>query len=662
MLKYLTGIRLLVAVTAVLLAGCGRKPLEPEITLPTATVSGLTARYMQSQEIVRLTWQKPVTDVEIAGYRLYRTSTVGPDGVPTDFISQGSRLWIHPDSTSFDDIVGLAVGTYYYLMTAVTQQSLVRDVLYDTVLCNTYSIECSIDECDTVSGESRTAQEVFTVCDTVDSFVVIDTLYNEGDPGQTGTGKPWASVYVGSEFAFSINNGAIFTAKDTCDLVVYDVFRKVKSLRFANGDTPVFGSQQPLGVSYDEEIASHVARWVLKKGPGTKRVHAELTFDNGEKDTIRDDIGIRPYRIDMKIRNESRKGRRSMTVGREYVSERRDFFARYVIGKPYIEFSVNTFGDSTFMEQFEYWIVVTASAGDSWLKQRGKKYATPVRIAQLTGVGPNHNDRHIYRFSFDPDRAVLDPTSESAVNLAHLRDANKGSIEPGTQNQYYANFQKLTALDHAMKRDEGVKEFAIVMRMKGRYFGEERVIASSARLDSKGSMQSYLDFYPPSLRRHGYDFMEYETWDDGDDVKGSFNIRLERAVDGGDTSGADVKAIDLIIAAMPEELAEQWGDDPLNPAIEKLSAGLTLQQLMGYRHRIIPYPIAAPENPVDGIFWSNIDVSAFPAGPYLVGFITEDEFGNRGIAPLDHRPPEDLGRKTQPNPYHLNFVSGDSEL
>jgi hypothetical protein len=79
---------------------------------------------------------------------------------------------------------------------------------------------------------------------------------------------------------------------------------------------------------------------------------------------------------------------------------------------------------------------------------------------------------------------------------------------------------------------------------------------------------------------------------------------------------------------------------------------------LSYRHRIYPFPIGERTDKLYPVYWS-IDATGWDTGWYLVAIITEDSFGNRGIAPFT-KGANGSGYAT--NPQHWRFVTGSSGL
>jgi hypothetical protein len=607
---------------------CASQPLQaPQDALSRydVVVAGLVATYDRDSGTVDLTWQPPARQPDF--YKLYRTSTVGRDTLPIDFTSFGSGSRIAGNRTSFTDVVGLPNTVYYYRMRALMVAS----------------ISCNGSFCDTVFVE--------------------------------GPVSAWDTCRAGSTVSFSIAGGDLFTAKDTLRLWLLDIFHQVVRVRFGDsaiGTTLVTNTTRNPDLTYtvDASDTIHTYPWRLKQGAGDKTVYAQLTrhTNHNGRDTIidtivSDGIGIRPYRADIKLRNEmtvvgdstpgSRNPNETMRVWfsnkglGENVGGKRDV---YTIYRPFVDFNLSIFSDTTFDTAFDCRITFADSLPK--LDAGPLSYTMPKQNG-LTGRGAAHDDAHIYHYAFGP----YGTDATWTANMARLTDVSgAGQYSAGPAQVCY---DRLKAMNAGNIRGAGKKEIAVVLRMRGRYFGEERLIYSSARLNPNSRYVSYYDAYPPLVER---DSWEFYYPDDGATIKGAFSVNMNQAntifdsvgaqmTQRGlvwDKGGADVAAISLFFAEMPDSMAASWSPS-------STPASITMARLLSMRHHELPFPVSGRDSKVFPVYW-NIDPSGWNTGWYLVAIVTEDNFGNQGIAPYIKG--DGTGAGSFYNPQHWQLITG----
>jgi len=227
-------------------------------------------------------------------------------------------------------------------------------------------------------------------------------------------------------------------------------------------------------------------------------------------------------------------------------------------------------------------------------------------------------------------------------------------------NNEYDTFDSLVHMTNLYSN--GRKEFAIIARFRGRFFGEDRIVISSGRIRRAQSYVSYYDAYPPVCKR---DSWEFYFPDDGSTIDGALYIDLnsdgeiyddgEQQTNRGvveDRGGADVASIDLVVAEMPDELVASWDRSTYRD--------ITLEQLYSYRHRVFPFEVGKRDDAskVYPVRWGPIDPSGWDTGWYLIAIVASDEYGNRGICPFKKAG----GRGYNTNPQHWRIVTGSVGL
>lgn len=596
---------------------CLRSPVAPPAVSgdPGAlAVKNVRASYQPEQDLVRITWEPPAKTV--SGYKVYRLFGIARNKSFEPTSGQGNQRRVAGARTDFEDVPGLANGIYSYAVSAL-----------------------AADGADTLEGP-----------------------VSEAD-----------TVMVGSRISFSINSGALFTVNDTCELVLADRTRRVDSVYFGDSlieSTVATGSarRRNSGVVYHDTLTSlNRFAWILPSGAGTKHVWARIVLLDGTDSIYHDDVEIAPFRVRFKLRNDHTKPDWSMF--RDPVHD-----YKFTIFRPCVEFSLSTFCDSTFAKGFDYWLAVgdsvpdlperpsRGSGGMYWLETQ------PIGDS-LTGLGADHDDTHIYRYCFSPDSA------QGAANLAALKrtrevpaSAGRPQSEPGAfwgarnqeevrlhsdrPNTPQENYDYLLSMNTLHKQSKGSKEFTIVARFRGRYFGEVRTVVSTRVLVKEG-IETHFDFYPPGTKRHDLD---YRFPADGATIKGPFSISLNDAgwnadglggyaYDGGGGGTAGAK---LIISRMPDSLAGIWN-------FRTTPGTLTLDHILAWPHRTIPFKLATPSYELINLYWHDIDPSMWPGGWYVAALVTRDGFGNEGISPFRGGI---MGNIPHCNPIHWKIITG----
>jgi hypothetical protein len=665
--------RLLVSAAFILLTTCTEQepPLVPNVAPDPMLVGNLRADYTQSSSKVNLSWDvldwsRVLTAGSDSGfYRVFRL-TKNPQGDTSSF----KTIDFDKSSTSGSDILGLDNTTYYYSIGAIVVHKR--------------------------SG---------TIADTV-----------VGSIGPTSL----ASVVVKSGVLFNINKGSVFTAVDLCSLIInLPQQNLLSSVRFTQDyiknwkktdgtrmrvyvddpDNPPsvdsmlikngwLTSAAKLAPGVTEEVLADFSTtdprnstrsysgssmnegdnffaWWLKKGNGTKKVWAELTYTDGRVDTISDNIDIAPYRIQINFRNKTGSADETMRI-RKLSSGGTGYF----IYKPIVQFNVSIFADTTIDTAFSYWLAIADTTPTipyiitdplkAWLE-------TKPRAGRLSGIGPAHNDDSIYTYMLDTlsergrenlsdmRKTIRSPQGDLAFRLKGLSYLNETCV-PGSfwgKTPLYWNGSNFDSTQipillspgnafkkvRAVQKSPGTKEVIVIAVFKGRYFGDTRTAASSGEALSKYNgrpegegPRGLFDLYQPRLYFLG------ATGDDGWQNNGSiinstFNVALGRNMSIEDAGYANVTSLRLLIA-------KNDGSIPWNLVVSDIAATrkvtadtLSLGAVQKLRYVEIPFPIIASSSIIYGVKWTNLDLTDWPSGSYIMGVIARDQFGNEGFAP-----------------------------
>jgi len=200
------------------------------------------------------------------------------------------------------------------------------------------------------------------------------------------------------------------------------------------------------------------------------------------------------------------------------------------------------------------------------------------------------------------------------------------------------------------------EEFVIVVLMKGKYFGDTRVMVSGGRLLESGGLApmgtpviSYFDWWQPAmyLDKSAAGFLT-----NGSVVQTDFSYALNCSPSVQDQGRANIAKVELVIARKPSDLT--WTIDPTGRA----TTAETLSPEYVYSMRNEVHPFALPVTPssyTQAVRWDISGVSDWASGDYIMGIVTEDEFGNRGWAPFLEMPTPSLPLS---NPWLIDVQPG----
>lgn len=437
---------------------------------------------------------------------------------------------------------------------------------------------------------------------------------------------------------FTINGGDMFTVYDTCVLTIATSAPGLTAVRLTDTtvagiplfDTP--GNRNPVTSITPIDSASAL-QWILPPGSGAKCVWVEHTFTDSSRDTLSDCIDIAPYQIDVVLRNPRSGPLASMKpADSAYALENGGTALRYSLYRPYLQFSVDVHGDSSFAGQFD---CAVAFADENGAKLTGYPLLRTVyEQLSFTGQGPAHDTSHVYEYNFDPDsvngRKHLDSLYRHRTSLdrSHLYGLGSTGV-----------YGILTSLSYNDSYKYGRKEIALILRFRGRYFDDDRSLIVSARTDPGIPYVVCLDVWPPRLTRSRW---EYDMPGDGDTLYDPFRVSLSDGVESclaegsddrhgnvEDMGGADVVSVDLVFARAPDELAASW-------LPYETFRQVTYVELMSLPHYSFALPIPSPAPKICRPVWERIDPTGWTDGHYLMAFVTEDSYGHRGIAPYWH--------------------------
>jgi hypothetical protein len=672
-----------------LLLCCSKSPIEAPSTRPDdllVTITSMSAPH----DTVQIEWTPPPSD-SFNFYRVYRAPCSDPEQKiePWDTLSLAPTyrgVVVDKNSTHFSDVPGIDNGYYLYAVRAV-----------------------------------RVDRDSFAVAGVVYDTMLGDLIRNTN----------LDTVKVGTDVSFNIENGKIFTAMDKCSLYIRDAGKQLDHVRLTqsfrtylvkdNGDrvevhfddpnnppttaeinyligagwlntnaqlnTGVrkidvgdFSADDPLNPasrrtvprgSFDGGIDgdSAVWAWTLKQGNGTKRVYAEFTLKDefgGGVDTVSDNIEIQPWRVTISLRNQV--GGPNETMRKEAAGST----VLHYVYKPWVQFSLSIFADSTFLEDFDYWLILPEkvafvdpdlrSEANAWLETAPKR-------TRLTGTGAEHDDAHQYNYFVDPNQpestgtnlsrfvrtkaaqvAATNGTSPSFALFGPVGSLNTTCI-PGSywgpnplkwnsgtkrldQKQdiiipldSIAAYRTLFNMDKLSVAQYGKKEFVIVTRFKGRYFGDTRVMVSGGKLMESGGLArwgvpvvSYFDVYPPVM------LIDKTALTNGSVISTAFRYALSNGLSIQDQGKADISKTELIVARKPDNLI--WAIDATGHCTTADS--LSVPYLLGLRAQVFPFNITVQRSYLKGVFW-DIDPVNWATGDYIMAVVASDEFGNEGL-------------------------------
>lgn len=697
-MKQLTRIMVLsLTVVGVVLLSCAKKPLDPNVEGMNPDrykmqVSGLRAAYNTATNKIDLSWNRLDTST-ISFYKVYRTSQkdstmLRPDSVSLYALEK--RDSINKNDTSFADVPELANTVYYYGVRGVsTVGDTVEGLLtLDSLVPCTVGVEVSFnigrgaiftatDKCSLIVNDParivksvRFTQQVLKYLYKGSTgevlYIDLDDAANPvtnsmlpalfSDKAATATIKRWIPIKGGISSALEESVSYIrmpnFEAVDTSNL---------------NRDFAVT----------ERDNAFY---WTLKQGNGEKRVYAEISYNNGRIDTVEDNIGIKPYRILVKMRNK-------IGIGGTMRLNETDF----IIYKPNIEYSVSIFADPTLAKDFSTWYVTSENNATIFTKDADDRYKiadkkgawleTKPVFEELTGPGSMHDENHVYSYSLDTTTAqgrenlsalhvdtalpytdvpadigkypfkltgsekfneIAVPGSYWGANPVYLRGSEYvltsiGGYSPVTNPGQ--NFRRIVALNKTQLIGAGTKEFSMIFIFKGKFFNDTRTVFIHREVDGTLTSRVSFDSYQPAA---------YTTSVGADDrlmnddiIVAPFSFALVQTGSIQDKGKAMISEVKLVIA--------QFGDSPWDSTI---SANMTLDALYGLRHIVLPFDLKVTKASANGVRWDNIDPSDWPSGNYLMAIITKDEFGNQGFAPFSPN-----STKIS-NPWRINVMSG----
>ena len=605
------------------------EPLEPgQLDAYDAQVPNLTARYLPASDRIQLGWTAPL-DQEVTYYELYRWLGINRDG---DTLELTTRR-VGAAATEFRDVPDLPKSTYYYAIAPV-----------------------------------RVAEGTAV----------------------RGRASPPAEVVAGLGVSFTIDDGARATKDPDVELKITDANGRVARVRFtqifdSTSGEPRFGEDSrgnPTGFHPIDGAGEHTFPWKLNLGRQDKIVYAEITLDatNGNRvDTLRYGMPIAPYQARIRIENERLEwtqedeleryeGELDATVLYRHIGNQgftlQDHFVFFV---PRVEFSLEISVDSSFAPRFEYWLLFANRAASNWdqgdrasSREELQWLETGHRVDSLTGIGPYHDDKHVYTYSID----TLTP--EGRQNLSTVQVIHNTTDYPfvtydetlqGGAGDKLRRVLNLTPKDRA---NTGAKEFVLVIKLQGRYFGEERYIlsktgiydvgneAQSGAVKAKEERYLWFDFIPPKATMVSPTNAGYLN--NGDTISTAFDYALDGAsvVDGGYGRVTDIK---LVFARCPSSLEAIW--DYTSWSIDE-AVPITLADLYEQRVATYEYEISSPLRNMNDVEWKNIDPSTWPSGKYFMGIVTRDEHGNEGLAPVTRS----LAPNYQTNPFLVTVTSG----
>jgi len=504
-----------------------------------------------------------------------------------------------------------------------------------------------------------------------------------------GISADTVGIIGGKGIGFTINDGAGFVIKRECKLQITDPKHLVRKLRFTQerlndtSNVPLFvnaGYKDVDGNSDEYEFTE-----LLKAGGGRKVVFAEITTTNSI-DTLRYDISIAPYRAKIWFHNEriyydhdndtgdaatphTNNSKATMLYYEYQPNKLGSIFLISNICVPNVKFSFSLLNDSTFSQDFEYWLLLpyaenalaisqnedTSSLSDKdWIE-------TVHRQGSLTGIGKYHDENKGYQYNFDPN------TPEGKENLNYLFRIPNTQTYPVAVNRQkigegkpYENYHRVRFIRRTLRASKGLKEFVLVLRFTGRFFGEDRYIFSRPTLvhDSLNPQyvstnkiidSTHFDFYPPNITFLSTSNSQYIN--NGDTIYSNFKVTLNQDGAIRDFGHARIKELSLIVTKATQEQANNWNYLDWRPDDE---LPITMGAMKNAPHYIFPYKFTKEQWTFEAIEWPIVDISRWSSGNYFIGIIAKDEFGNEGFAPVSF-----TGNQT--NPWLVTIMNGKPE-
>lgn len=691
------------ATAAALAAICGMcmltctSPMEQDASdLYSVRVSQFTAEYEVIGDRTLLQWQRPSTADTISYYTIYRYQGVGSDGEELNL----RRTVVDSSLRSHYDVLDLLTGDYsYYIIpfkvtadndTVGGGKSEVKTITGGagiTFTINNGATEIRKPECELMlrDVEQRIAQVRFTQ--------KVDRFFYKRDGADTVRVETHDVKRLSQTERDLLESKGMYNPGD-------------KSLKAVNtGAIPLFGENDagnitspiprssPLwGTSDDPDMLQ--LDWNLEYGEEEKRVWAEVTLNaanGGLVDTLTYGFPIAPYRIRVRLENERFVYMANQDVAKErwvgpadatvvyWIDSISNTFRTtdyYVIAEKSVRFNLLIDVDSTMDLSFEYWLVLPSKyAGLGGADKTGSQtdtsqywIETPHRIGFLTGYGDKHDEDKVYEYSLDPN------TVEGMKNLSEFRVIENTKYYPYAEKTYtidegspQANFDRMMELLPSQLAGNGRKEFMIGLRLKGRFFLEDRFALSNedyyqprvsdtrALLANERVTRMFFDFYQPKATFRGKGLPGYLQ--NGDTITTTFDYYLDDAsiVDQGNCR---VEKVSLVVARSPEVgdvLANGtvwtdsiWNHEDFVPLSE---LPLSLEDLYRQRVAVYDYPVDMPLRVISKVHWLDLEATSWPEGPYFIGIVTRDEFGNEGLAPV-------FQNASVSNPFLVHVLSG----
>lgn len=657
----------------------------------TAQVKDLKARYDRDIDRVVLSWTPPPEGATF--YGVFRVTPVDLAKAQGDDIPYPLVGIVPGEATTYADVLDLAQGWYFYKMVPYRVEKTVSgaDTLRDTIqgyISDTISVKTGIELLFSLNrGATDVASRACTlfVTDSANvgtrvrfTQVTQDYLYHErtGDSVLVNIFDPDHPA-GNDELAVLMTTGWLETSgayKKEVRRVTVPVFEAPDH----ENDTGPFD----LG-----EKIENAFPWLLEKGSGRKFVFAEITYqmttDTGKVtrvDTLDYEVPIRPYRVRTKMRNKM--GTSDATMIQMDQPNTTSDIDWYILNRPWVKFSILIDGDTTIAPDFDYWLLFPAYVGELGTKiSDSTRYwiQTVPRRGKLThGGGREHDERHIYEYSLDTTtaegRANLEdltittahPSTDDAVQdivWPIVGESTPGSYfgenpkiwskeegkryvdiqhrEYGTPGENYRRIMQLQKFDMVKY---GRKEFAIVLRFRGKSFGDVRTVLSGSNLAASGGRQgstavvsldsyirTYFDFFAPKITNASISHPDYVT--NGDTISNVFNFVLDAEGSAADGGKARIEEVKLVIAYSPPTDTFTWNywewDNNIVPPI-------TLEQMLARKSIVLPFDVRVRETGLQKVRWEAIDPSGWDSGNYFIGVVTRDEFGNEGLAPMNY--------------------------
>jgi hypothetical protein len=701
-----TALRWGVAALLPLTAGlfCVREPAGPAAQDPQTwkmPVAGVTADYIKETDKVLVRWERP-SEFDYDVFTLYRAPLFAgvADTLDTALLN-AAGIWkvLGKNDSAYTDTPGVSNIVFVYAIRAARySDAQTRDLVegvfsewcYDTVLVgadvsfniNGGDIYVVTPGCSVFVNDYALRLKSVRFTQKIATWLV--NTSNQTRLKMSGFDDP-LNLPDNERLKALVKEGWL---KETSELGANVVLDSVPIFDSLDARNPLLAGPQIL------DGMVNAFPWNLEMGNGRKRVYAEITFKDPAlpADTLEDYIDIRPYRITMKMQNKT--GASDETMRR---IESETFKGRlgsgdnfYIVYARHVDFSVSIYADTSVADTFHYWLLTSDSTcvidfnivneKVSWLE------TTPLRGGLTGGGGFFHDDNHVYRYQFDPsmpgnDVAALRRTSTKPGTSSYKSkvpgfkftgsELFNETCVPGSywgENPLWWNAgdsalqpaqafidKPSASLDSqfvSLAQDElygkGKKEFAIVARFTGKYFGDTRTIVSNKKEDGEYGMRTYFDLYPPEINMTAKDDNgpSHDYFTIGSYIIGPFNYALDKRNSVIDQGFSEVEDVYLIIAQKPPDF--EWND--------RMCTTLPLDTLFKMRYQIFRYDIKVRTFVLQKVRWDNIDPTEWPSGQYLMGIVAEDEFGNAGFGISNEQFVD--GRPAFPNPWIVTVLTG----